>query len=100
MTSRVAAAAVKSVSVKLGIVRSNFLTAALHGCEASKVAQGSFLKIRSACASAVWSRKMPLAHSGAVLSLVMDLLGVIRGLALSGVRRFLVCQVRFLGSGC
>ena len=47
-----------------------FLAAALHGCEASGVAQGSFLEFRSACASAVWSRKMPLAHNGTVLSLL------------------------------
>ena len=77
MTSRVSAAAegVKAVAVlprrfgaKLGIVRSKFLTAALHGCDASKVAHRSFLKFRSACASAVWARMMSLAHSGTVLS--------------------------------
>ena len=30
---------------KLGLVRSKFLSAALHGCEASKVAQGAFLEV-------------------------------------------------------
>ena len=47
----VAAKDVKAVAVlpggfgaKLGIVRSKFMASALHGCEVSTVAQGSFLK--------------------------------------------------------
>ena len=51
-------------SAKLGIVRSKVLTAAFHGREASEVAQ------RAVWASAVKSRKTPLAHSGTVLSLL------------------------------
>ena len=79
LTSRVAAAEkdVKDVAVlpggfgsMLGNVRSKFLSVALHGCEASKFAQRSFLKFRSACASAVWSRRIPLARNGTVLSLL------------------------------
>ena len=48
----------------------SFLTAAVHGYEASKVAQGASLRFRSACASAVWSKTTPLAQRGTVLSLL------------------------------
>ena len=44
-------------SAKLDFVRSEFLAAALR-FEASKVAQGAFLKFRFACAPVVWSRKI------------------------------------------
>ena len=79
MTSTVSVAAkgVRAVAVlpgsstpSLGPARSKLPSAALHGCEASEVAQGASLRFRSACASAVWYRKMFLAHSGAVLSLL------------------------------
>ena len=79
LTSRVSAAAkgVRAVAVLPGgfasmlcLVRSEFLSAALHGCEASKVAQGAFSRFCHACASAVRPRKMPPAHSGTVLSLL------------------------------
>ena len=79
LTSRVAAAGkdVEAVAVlpggfgaKLGNVRSKFLSASLHDCEASKIAQRSFLKFRSACTSTVWSRRMPLAQYGTVLRLL------------------------------
>ena len=54
LTSRISATAegVKAVAVlpggftsKLGLVRSKFLSAALHGGEASKAAQGAFFKV-------------------------------------------------------
>ena len=48
-------------------------------CEASKVAQGSFLKFRSACASAVWSRRVLLARSGTVLSMLDGPVGCDQG---------------------
>ena len=47
-----------------------FMHAALHGVEASLVAQSSLTKLRSAFVSSVWSRKMRLAKSGAILSLL------------------------------
>ena len=49
--------------------------------------RGSFLEFRSACASAVWSRKMPLAHNGTVLSLLDGPVGCDPGFfVLSGTR--------------
>ena len=55
---------------RVRVVRSMFLPAALHGIEASLLASGSLLKLRSAVCRVVWSRRQPLANVGAVLSLV------------------------------
>ena len=46
------------------------LPAALHGVEASLLASGSLLKLRSAVCRVVWSRRQPLANVGAVLSML------------------------------
>ena len=43
---------------------------ALHGVEASYLSKSGFLKLRAAVMRAVWSRKQPLASSGAVLGLL------------------------------
>ena len=51
------------------VVRAMFLPCALHGVEASYLSKGVFLKLRAAVMRAVWSRKQPLASSGAVLGL-------------------------------
>ena len=53
---------------RLRVVRSMFLPAALHGVEASLLASGSLLKLRSAVCRVVWSGRQPLANVGAVLS--------------------------------
>ena len=55
---------------RIRVVRSMFLPAALHGVEASLLASGSLLKLRSAVCGSVWSRRQPLANVGAVLSML------------------------------
>ena len=58
------------VTGKLGILRTKFLLGALHAIEASGISFTLLQKLRSAFVSAVWSKKMPLAHVGAVLTLL------------------------------
>ena len=53
---------------KLRILRTMFIHAAVHGVEPSFVLQSSVTKLRAAFV--VWSRGMPLAHTGAVLNLL------------------------------
>ena len=55
---------------RVRVVRSMFLPPALHGVEASLLASGSLLKLRSAVCRVVWSRRQPLANVGAVLSML------------------------------
>ena len=55
---------------RVRIVRAMFLPCVLHGVEASFLSKGVFLKLRAAVMRAVWSRKQPLASSGAVLGLL------------------------------
>ena len=52
---------------RVRIVRAMFIPCALHGIEASYLSEGGFLKFRAAVMRVVWSRKQPLASSGAVL---------------------------------
>ena len=47
-----------------------FIPGALHGIEASFLAESSVRKLRSAFCKVSWSRRQPLAHVGAVLSLL------------------------------
>ena len=49
---------------RLRVVRSMFLPAALHGVEASLLASGSLLKLRSAICRVVWSRRPLPANVG------------------------------------
>ena len=51
------------------ILRTKFLPGALHAAEASGIAFSLLQKLRTAFVSAVWSKKMPLAHVGAILTL-------------------------------
>ena len=51
-------------------LRTNFLLGALHAIEGSGISFSLLQKLRTAFVSAVWSEKMPLAHVGAVLSLL------------------------------
>ena len=53
---------------RVRVVRALFLPCAL--LEASYLSKGSFWKLRAAVMHAVWSRKQPLASSGAVLGLL------------------------------
>ena len=55
---------------RIGIVRSMFIPAALHGIEASLLASESLRKLRSAVCRVVWSRRQPFASVGAVLGLL------------------------------
>ena len=55
---------------KLRILRTKFLPGALHAIEGSRISFALLQRLRSAFVSAAWSRKMPLAHVGAVLSLL------------------------------
>ena len=55
---------------KLRVLRTKFLPGALHAIEASRIAFSLPQRPRTAFVSAVWSKKMPLAHIGAILSLL------------------------------
>ena len=55
---------------RIRLVRTMFITGALHGIEASFLSTTNFLKLRSALVNAVWSRKQPLAHGSSILSLL------------------------------
>ena len=91
---------------RVRIVRATFLPCALHGVEASYLSEGVFLKLRAAVMRAVWSRKQPLASSGAVLGLVDGPHGcdpsfcivwfwfrLFEGTCLFGLTRFLGCTL-------
>ena len=55
---------------KLRVLRTKFLPGALHAIDASKISFSLLQRLRTAVVCAVWSKKMPLAHVGAVLSLL------------------------------
>ena len=55
---------------RLGVLRSMFIPGALHGIEASYLAESSVCKLRSAFCRVSWSRRQPFAHVGAFLSLL------------------------------
>ena len=55
---------------KLRILRTKFLPGALHAIEAPTISFRLLQRLRSAFVSAIWSEKMPLAHVGAMLSLL------------------------------
>ena len=54
----------------LGLLRSKCIPAALHGIESSHVSDANLDSLRTAFVAAAWSARMPLAHPGAVLSLL------------------------------
>ena len=56
--------------VKLGLVRGEYLPAGHHAAEASYVSSSSISAFRAAIIRAVWSTKMPLANTPAVLNLL------------------------------
>ena len=56
--------------VKLGLVRGKYLPAGLHAAEASYVSSSSISAFRAAIVRAVWSTKMPLANTPAILNLL------------------------------
>ena len=56
--------------VKLRVLRTMFIPAALHGIEASRLSQSSLFKLRDAFVRAYWSSKVTLAHTGTVLGML------------------------------
>ncbi len=56
--------------VKLGLIRGKFLPAGLHAAEASYVSSSSISAFRAAIVRSVWSTRMPLANSPAILNLL------------------------------
>ena len=56
--------------VKLGLVRAKYLLAGLYAAEASYVSSSSISAFRAAIVRAVWSTKMPLANTPAILNLL------------------------------
>ena len=55
---------------KLGLVRGKYLPAGVHAAEASYVSSSSISAFRAAIVRSVWSSKMPLANTPAILSLL------------------------------
>ena len=55
---------------RLKVIRSMFIPGALHGIEASLLADASLRKLRIAIFEVIWTRRQPLAKVGAVLSLL------------------------------
>ena len=62
--------------VKLGLVRGKYLLAGLHAAEASYVTSSSISAVRAAIVRAVWSSKMPLADTPAILNLLDGPVGI------------------------
>ena len=55
---------------RLRVIRTMFVPGALHGVEASFLADSGLCKLRAAVCRVVWSSRQPLANAGAVLSLL------------------------------
>ena len=55
---------------RMVVLRNMFIPGALHGIEASFLAESSVRKLRTAFCKVCWSSRQPLAHVGAVLSLL------------------------------
>ena len=55
---------------RMVVLRNMFIPGALHGIEASFLAESCVRKLRAAFCKVSWSRRQPLAHVGAVLSLL------------------------------
>ena len=60
----------------LGMVRSKYLPGGLHGCEGAAVSVTALGSFRSAIARAVWSKKLPMTNTPALLSLLDGSLGI------------------------
>ena len=54
----------------LGMVRSKYLPGGLHGCEGAAASVTALSSFRSAIARAVWSKKLPMTNTPALLSLL------------------------------
>ena len=54
----------------LGMVRSKYLPGGLHGCEGAAVSVTALSSFRSAISRVVWSKKLPMTNTPALLSLL------------------------------
>ena len=54
----------------LGMVRSKYLPDGLHGCEGAAVSVTALSSFRSAISRAIWSKKLPMTNTPALLSLL------------------------------
>ena len=54
----------------LGLVRSKYLPGGLHGCEGAAVSVTALSSFRAAVSRAVWSKKLPMTNTPALLSLL------------------------------
>ena len=54
----------------LGMVRSKYLPGGLHGCEGAAVSVTALSSFRSAISRAVWSKKLPMINTPALLNLL------------------------------
>ena len=59
-----------------GLVRGRYIPAGVHAAEASYVSSSSVSAFRAAIVRAVWSTKMPLANTPAILNLLDGLVGI------------------------
>ena len=59
----------------LGMVRSKYLPGGLHGCEGAAVSVTALSSFRAAIARAVWSKKLPMTNTPALLNLLDGPLG-------------------------
>ena len=62
--------------VELGLVRGEYLPAGLHAAEASHVSSSAISAFWAAVVRAVWSTKMPLASTPAILHLLDGPVGI------------------------
>ena len=81
----------------MGLVRGKYIPAGLHASEASCVSSSSLSAFRAAIVRTVWSSKMPLANTPAVLNLLDGLVGVDPALHIIWVwfrmmHRYLACN--------
>ena len=58
------------VKIVLGLVRSKYLPGGLHGCEGAAVSVTALSSFRAAVSRAVWSKKLPMTNTPALLSLL------------------------------
>ena len=68
-------------SWEVRVVRAMFIPGALHCIETSVFSQSGLFNLRAALLAVVWSRRQPVAHAGAVLSLLGHPEGCILGCA-------------------
>ena len=58
------------------MVRSKYLPGGLHGCESAAVSVTALSSFRSTIARAVWSKKLLMTNTSALLSLLDGPLGI------------------------